>query len=573
MSYITKLFLYFPKFREFFFFYILITKNERFLLFLIESKPLLFFYFRYFFYSFCIFVIFNFLIKLKYYFFGFYLRTYSYNTIQFKYKFFLPYKYSFPYRFGSIELLKNISLFFYNFVSYIINGTIFSFFFISTTLFLFVEVLIMFFWSILIFFKLFFQRLYYNVLYYMFLKNFALYYTFYMVFNCFMYFLLFILFFMFAFWLFNLDFISEYVNFIYYSGRFSQSFNTFAQIKMLPMDHHFSLWWLIRIYLIYLFLFFINISTRKYIIQHGFIIIFIPLLISFTSYRMFITNWLTYIFNSQIGHGRADRKIRKLYGLSRYSQFREAFRGLKYQSPNQEFFRPFVRPILRHSDLADRGINTFRIAENRTGSDLRRFYDINIASEIDSYKYDQLRMEQLKAVIFFLEEEEFQREVKRTITQHQMDTDEVIPETGERITIDPAVKLRTRPFSGVFLPAPSSYEHIEPRLPSDVEPIIDFENISLRDSDEDIQYIFVPMADQKRKEWWEYEGMEPIKDNEPTLIRLESDKQHLSRLMLDKLKVEDEEKTLDDVESKDDETIDDDDSNVSEIKTENDDGE
>lgn len=97
------------------------------------------------------------------------------------------------------------------------------------------------------------------------------------------------------------------------------------------------------------------------------------------------------------------------------------------------------------------------------------------------------------------------------------------------------MKLRTRPFSGIYLPAPAPYEHIEPRLPPDVTPIIDFENISLRDSDEDIKYIFVPMADQKRKEWWEYGNVDIIKDGESTLIRLNNDKYQLTEMLIKKL--------------------------------------
>lgn len=538
-------------------------KGERFLLFLVKSNFLLFFYFKYFFWPFIVYMLFITVLKIYSYFFELYVFILS-HTISFSYNF-LPYRYSIPYRFSIVEFFKNISLFFYNFVSYLINGTIFSFFFISTTLFIFFEVFIVFLWSILNFVKLFLQKTYYDISYHVFLSGFGFYYIFYIFVSSLGYFLAFILFFIMTFWLFNSDFISDYVNFAYYSGRFSQSFNTFAQTKMLPMDHHFSLWWLIRIYLIYLFLFFVNISTRKYIIQHGFIIVFIPLLISFTSYRMFITKWLTYLLTPQIGQGYAERKFKKLYGLSRYSQLNETFRGSKYQNLNQEFFRPFLRPILRQSNLAQTGPNIFRVTDNRTGSDLRRFYDINIASEIDSYKYDQLRMEQLKAVFFFLEEEEFQKEVKRTIHEHQIDPYEVIPETGERPVIDPAVKLRSRPFSGIYLPAPAPYEHIEPRLPPDITPIIDFENISSRDSDEDIKYIFVPMADQKRKEWWEYDDVDIIKDGEPLLTRLSDDKRRLTEMLIKKFAIELEQ------ESKLDENMEesDNESNNDEDNTEN----
>lgn len=499
-------------------------------LLLIHAPNLVFYYFKSFFLVFLFVWLSSFWLTYFNIFIFRFLRAYMFFRSFFSFNFLRKfYLYSYPDKFYFVEFLKNVSLLLYNFASYLINGTIFSFFFVFSVFFLFFEAFLVFTWSVLFYLKLYFQVLYFRVSYYLFSISFSTYYLFYLLCIFFLYALAFLLFFSISFWFFNLDFISPYVNFEYYSGRVLQSFNTFAHIKGLPMVHHISLWWLFRVYLLYFFLFFVNGTIRSYILQHTMLIFLLPILISATSYRSFLVYWLNYFGDSVRFAGHAEKRLLMTYGPNSRSQWNEIFRGSDVSNPDQEFIRPYVRPFLRSSDtLRFAEINdVFRVTDGRTGSDRRRFHDISHASEIDSYKYDQMRMERLKAAVFYLEEGGFQEELKNRVHDYQYDPREACPETGDRDIMDPAIFLQGELFTGPLTPAPVAYERAEPRLPPEITPIIEFEDISFRDSEDDIARTFIPMANEERREWWEAKKPTLV-SNEPVLYRSKRPKSFLN---------------------------------------------
>ena len=101
-------------------------------------------------------------------------------------------------------------------------------------------------------------------------------------------------------------------------------------------------------------------------------------------------------------------------------------RAFYIPDPDYDLVQPFLRPLIRESDSNSR-VLPFRVVDDRYGNARRRFFDIDIASEIDSYKYEQLRMELLKAVIFYLDEGPWQKEFKHRGVIFSRDPDELLP--------------------------------------------------------------------------------------------------------------------------------------------------
>jgi hypothetical protein len=111
-------------------------------------------------------------------------------------------------------------------------------------------------------------------------------------------------------------------------------------------------------------------------------------------------------------------------------------------------------------------------------------------------------MEQLKAVAFYLQEAPWQSEFKERMRKHNVSPEEVVEYgDGKRKLLDSTICFNDKPFTLPFMATPTSYEIIEPNLPPDIKPIVDFEDISLAASEKNIKKTFVLYSKEGSEVW------------------------------------------------------------------------